>query len=286
LLLSTTDGVAMARANGLLKLFGEVPIKAVSFDITGTLLVHKYPIMETYARCAVETRLCSAPPSAIDFKPAFKQAYKETLLAYPCFGGNVKSDRDWWYLTVRRAVELTGKKVTQRDFDRYFRAVYQHYGSPEGYEILDDTLPLLKFLGEKSVAAGVTTNTPYRTLDTVLPMLGLSKFFNFFSCCQEVGHEKPQAEIFAETFEQIRFQLGPNSELKKSEVLHIGDSLCADYCGAKAFGFTALFLDRSANSKVTTYQDWLDAPSYPGQSQQDISKHTVTTLLQVRSLLH
>ena len=30
----------------------------------------------------------------------------------------------------------------------------------------------------------------------------------------------------------------------------------ADYCGARAFGFQALHLDRSDNARVTVYQDW------------------------------
>jgi FMN phosphatase YigB (HAD superfamily) len=32
-------------------------------------------------------------------------------------------------------------------------------------------------------------------------------------------------------------QVGP---LEKDQILHIGDSLAADYCGAKAFGFQVL----------------------------------------------
>ena len=266
-----------------LRLFGQ-RIKAVSFDVTGTLMVHRFPIMDTYARCAAEARLCSDPPTSSELKPAFRQAYKEILTKYPCFGSKSTSEREWWRKTVLRAVELTGKTgYTDRDFERFFRRVYQHYGGLDGYEVLDDTLPLLDFLKKAGVDnIGVTTNTPLRTIETVLPMMGLSDQMRFFTCCQDVGHEKPAPEIFAESFEQICFESG--QVLDKKEVLHIGDSFAADYCGARAFGFSSLFLDRSNNSRVTVYQDWLEAPPYEGKSDADIRKHTVSSLREVQTL--
>ena len=65
----------------------------------------------------------------------------------------------------------------------------------------------------------------------------------------------------------------------------MGDSLEADYCGARAFGFQALHLDRSDNERVTVYQDWLTAPEYPGKSSDDIRDNTVKDLSEVRSRL-
>ena len=59
----------------------------------------------------------------------------------------------------------------------------------------------------------------------------------------------------------------------------------ADYCGAKAFGFQALNLDRSDNARVTVYQDWLHAPDYPGKSEADIRENTIKDLSEVRALL-
>ena len=86
---------------------------------------------------------------------------------------------------------------------------------------------------------GITTNTPVRTVETVLPMLGLHEYFKWFVCCKDVGVEKPGKEIFDRTFSDAQFW---HPELRRDEVLHIGDSLAADFCGARAAGFQALFL--------------------------------------------
>lgn len=73
----------------------------------------------------------------------------------------------------------------------------------------------------------------------------------WFVCSQDVGVEKPGAGIFQKAFEQAQFWV---PGIKKEEILHIGDSLEADFCGARAFGFQALLLDRSDNPRVTVYQ--------------------------------
>ena len=101
-------------------------------------------------------------------------------------------------------------------------------------------------------------------------------------CSQDVGVEKPGAAIFERAYKEAQFWMGP---LEKDEILHIGDSVEGDYCGAKAFGFQALHLDRSDNARVTVYQDWLQAPDYPGKSERDILENTVKDLSEVRAML-
>lgn len=113
-------------------------------------------------------------------------------------------------------------------------------------------------------------------------MLGLHRQFMWFSCSQDIGYEKPAAEIFDATFEQARFWM---PDLQRSEILHVGDSLECDYCGARAAGFQALLLDRSNNPKVTAYQDWVEGPDYPGKSEDDIRRGTVQSLETVVELL-
>ena len=77
-----------------------------------------------------------------------------------------------------------------------------------------------------------------------------------FTCSHEVGQEKPHPEMFAEAHRQAQFWA---PDIKKEEILHVGDNLAADFCGARAVGFQAVFLDRSQSAiKVTQYQDWLE----------------------------
>jgi REG-2-like HAD superfamily hydrolase len=243
----------------------------------------RYPIMETYAAAAKWAKLPN-PPSVEELKPAFKKAYYKHLTESPCFGhAEGLSSRQWWVRTVKSVLNFCGRDYTDAEFERFFRRVYQHYGSLEGYERLPDAEPFLTWATEEQgLLLGVTTNTPIRTMETVLPMTGHMPFFKFYVCSQDAGCEKPAEGIFQRAYEEAQFWLGP---LERDEILHVGDSLEADYCGARAFGFQALHLDRSGNERVTVYQDWLTAPDYPGKSEEDIRENTVKDLSQVRALL-
>ena len=113
-------------------------------------------------------------------------------------------------------------------------------------------------------------------------MLDIHDHFSWFTCSQEVKNEKPAREIFDAAFKQAKYWI---PDLEKEEVLHIGDSYACDYCGAKRYGFHALFLDRSDNPSVTTYQDWIDAPEYEGKSLEDLQENTTTSLREVVALV-
>ena len=260
-------------------------IKVISFDITGTLLIHKQPIMKTYAEAAVWAKLPN-PPSEDELKPAFKSAYYQGLNEHPSFGYHSKlSAREWWIITVKKALENCGRTYTETEFNRYFRRIYQHYGSTDGYETLPDAVDFLKWTKEKNLfkeSLGICTNTPHRSVETVLPMVGLHEYFNWFVCCHDCGAEKPDKKIF-EAFHQAALFWQPN--LKKEEILHIGDNFSTDYCGARAAGFHALHLDRSKNPRVTNYQDWVKAPDYPGKSTEDIERNTIQDFSQLKQLI-
>ena len=162
-----------------------------------------------------------------------------------------------------------------------FRRVYQHFGSPKGYEVLPDAAIFLEKISD-AYLLGICSNTPNRHSSSVLPMLGIHERFKFYASSQDVGHEKPDSQIFEDAFEQAKFWL---PDLKRDEVLHVGDSLACDFCGARAFGFQALLLDRSGNDKVVAYQDWIQAPDYEGKSAADIENGTVRSLADVVALV-
>jgi putative hydrolase of the HAD superfamily len=69
----------------------------------------------------------------------------------------------------------------------------------------------------------------------------LHDYFKWFVCCRDVGAEKPSKVIFDQAFELAEFW---SPKIQREEILHIGDNFAADFCGARAAGFQALFLGR------------------------------------------
>eukprot|EP01038_Epipyxis_sp_PR26KG_P008585 gene8585-11600_t len=297
-------------------------IQVISLDITGTLLIHSKPIAQTYAACGKQAQL-KYSLNMNDLAIAFKKAYKQMCTDYPCFGARKYSNnisvnnsifhsninsRDWWKQTVKLTLELSdiqivsnnndfkestnNKVLTFDEFELLFLRIYQHYGCPSSYTLLDDAKQFLQFITEMQannnndntniIRLGVVSNSPLRTIDTVLPFLNIHHQFDWFVCCEEVGYEKPSIEIYEEAYRRARLSI-PN--LERNEILHIGDSFAADFCGAKAAGFQALYLDRSDNKSVVQYQDWLNAPHYHNKSDFDLEKYTIKSFVDLIAIL-
>jgi len=269
-------------------------IRAISFDVTGTLLATKEPVVKSYHDAALWAKL-SNPPSQEQLKQGFKVAFRERSIESPCFGAvEGISGRDWWQQTIRRVLQHAYDNdnqinYTEEEFQRYFRRVYQHFGSPAGYRVLEDAQSLISAIEasrSSDLVLGITSNTPIRHMESVLPMLNsFHDNFSWFTCSQEVGYEKPSAPIFDDALAKAKFWL-EDSDLDPESILHIGDSYACDYCGARAYGFQALLLDRSKNPSVTAYQDWLEAPDYPGKSPEEANANTITSLEEVVDILN
>lgn len=163
-------------------------IRALSLDVTGTLLATKEPVVRSYHDAAIWAKI--RIPSESQLKQGFKIGFKERCIESPCFGGvEGISGREWWRTTVSRILHHAKPDVqyTDEEFDRYFRRVYQHFGSPAAYMILEDAEYLLSSLKKDSpsLLMGITSNTPLRHMESVLPMLdSLHDHFLFFTCSQ------------------------------------------------------------------------------------------------------
>ena len=228
--------------------FDASKVKVITLDVTGTLLLHKQAVAQAYAEC-IEWAEIPAPPPLSEVNKAFRDAYKHALQMYPCFGHSTNMPtRDWWKTMAADFLVRCHVTMTKTEFDRFFTRLYQHYGCQRGYEILPDATDLLNWVrklredGKKRYYLGIITNTDCRTIDTVLPMLGLHDHFEFFVCCREIGVEKPDAGIYNEAYLRAQTRI---PGIKREEILHIGDNFTTDFCGARAAGFQAFFLGKN-----------------------------------------
>jgi FMN phosphatase YigB (HAD superfamily) len=189
-------------------------VRVLSLDITGTLLIHKEPIMNTYCNAFVWARFPN-PPCVEELKPAFKAAFYEQSKLAPCYGYPSQSSREWWATLLASALEKSGRKAdlghySPEDFQRAFRRIYQHYGSLAGYELLPDAISFLQWADKAGPGfyqgrIGLCTNTPLRSVETVVPMLGLHNHCSWAVCSQEIGAEKPSPLIYDKFFERASF---------------------------------------------------------------------------------
>lgn len=97
-----------------------------------------------------------------------------------------------------------------------------------------ETIPCLEMLKAKGFRLGVISNANGK-VKVNLADTGADKYFDVVADSGQVGFEKPDPRIFQYVFELAR--------IRPDELLHIGDSMQADVCGAMNAGAQAALFD-------------------------------------------
>ena len=100
---------------------------------------------------------------------------------------------------------------------------------------------LFKEIVEQEKSINVLSNTGFIkgfTLRKLLSYYNLEAYLSFQIYSDETGFSKPNNEMFKLVYEKISLE----KNIKKQEVLHVGDNNDADYEGALKFGFNALLI--------------------------------------------
>jgi putative hydrolase of the HAD superfamily len=226
------------RSSGVAGAAPELAVRAVFFDLVGTLICGRASIGGQYAAHAWACGAADADPRRLD--AAFARAMRAAPpLAFP--GHNVtdiaRLERGWWRAIVQAVVVDGGLAATLTGgvFDTYFERLYEHFGTGGAWRVYPDVVPTLAALRNRGVALGVITNYDTR-VHRVLDELGLSPLLASVTIPADVGAAKPAPAIFARALAA--------AGVPAPDAVYVGDSLDDDYHGARAAGLNAVLLDR------------------------------------------
>jgi putative hydrolase of the HAD superfamily len=208
-----------------------VRIRAIVFDVGGTLIYPADPVGETYARFA---RAHGVKLPAEDTTTAFREAMKSSSPrpkgTIPCDG----NDRAWWKQVVTRSMPENAF-AEPAAFDAFFEEVYLHFAQPEAWGIYPEVLEVLEALRDRSVDLVVLSNWDAR-LHTVLDGSGLGEYLHQRFISAELGWEKPDPAIYRHVAEILR--------LPPTALLSIGDDPRNDVEGPRKAGWQAIQIER------------------------------------------
>ena len=205
-------------------------IRAIVFDVGGTLICPAKPVGETYAEFAYPygVKLLAEATTA-----AFFAAFQGSLprkKGVPTDG----DDRTWWKQVVRRSLP-EGSFAEAKIFDEFFEAVYLHYAKPAAWEVYPEAAEVLEVLRDYDVDLAVLSNWDSR-LHPVLDGHGIGEFLPRRFISTELGWEKPDAAIYRHVAEQLR--LPPGS------LLSVGDHVRNDVDAPRKAGWQGLQIER------------------------------------------
>ncbi len=201
-------------------------IKGVTFDVGGTLIEPWPSVGDVYAEVAAHHGLKTFSPEQLNVR--FKTAWKARK--------SFEYSRQDWADLVDEVFDIPCSDPSSVDF---FSELYERFAEPDAWRVFDDVRPSLDALRSQGIRLAVISNWDER-LRGLLHKLQLDSYFESFAISCEVGFTKPSRVIFRHAAAEM--------DLWPVAILHVGDSFEMDVQGAKAAGFHALQIERSAPS--------------------------------------
>ncbi|NJL82219.1 MAG: HAD-IA family hydrolase [Chloroflexaceae bacterium] len=142
----------------------------------------------------------------------------------------------WWQAIAESTFARLDLSDNFGDFGQFFAGLYAYFATEKPWYVYPDVAPTLQFWREQDIELGIISNFDTR-LYAVLERLHLREFFQSITLSFEVGAAKPDSHIFRAALQK--------HDCLPSQAWHIGDSLKADYQGAKHCGLQAFLIQRS-----------------------------------------
>ncbi|MEI7732382.1 MAG: HAD-IA family hydrolase [Verrucomicrobiota bacterium] len=197
-------------------------VRAVSFDVGGTLIGTSTAVGEIYATVAADFGLKDLDAEWLDRQ--FLEVWKHKV--------DFDYSRANWFELVRRTFGARSADLP----GEFFPAVFHRFGEPDVWRIHPDVLPVLDELAGKGIPMAVVSNWDDR-LRPLLKRLGLAGYFETIIPSSEVAFHKPSPVVFEEVVRKLR--------IPPEQILHIGDHYIEDVEGARGAGLQAVQLVRN-----------------------------------------
>jgi putative hydrolase of the HAD superfamily len=209
--------------------------QVIFLDAAGTLFDVRGSVGEVYGKFASSWGITV---SNKDLNTAFFQSFASASpMAFP--GRELAKipqlEFEWWQAVAAKAFQIAGVFNQFSDFPKFFVELYAHFATAEPWFVYPDVFPALNKWQQQGIELAVVSNFDSR-IYAVLKALNLAEYFTSVTISTEVGAAKPQSQIFTAALQK--------HNCIAENVWHIGDSFKADYCGAKAAGLKAIWLNR------------------------------------------
>jgi putative hydrolase of the HAD superfamily len=209
--------------------------KVIFLDAAGTLFDVRGSVGEVYGQLAQNF---GVTVNSEELNAAFFQSFADSSsMTFPGIepAKIPQLEFEWWQTVSAKAFQIAGVYQQFSDFPKFFAELYAHFATAEPWFVYPDVLPALNRWQEQGIELAVVSNFDSR-LYAVLKALNLAEYFTSVTISTEVGAAKPESQIFTTALQK--------HNCIAENVLHIGDSFKADYCGAINAGLNAIWLNR------------------------------------------
>jgi HAD superfamily hydrolase (TIGR01549 family) len=148
---------------------------------------------------------------------------------------------EFWRLYDGLVMDRLGLRDRRQELTE---AIEKTFGDPSNVQLYPETRAVLEDLRSRGYRLGLISNYTDELLK-ILQYHELDRLLDSVTYSQEVGAEKPAAEVFAKALQRAR--------CAPSDALHVGDSIRADVEGARRSGLQAIWLNREPEARSVDY---------------------------------
>ncbi len=177
-----------------------IKIKAVLFDLVGTLIYVRDSVGTVYSNVAREFGFNTDP-----FK--LNKAFQIALhLKSPPTGGE-SEEKKWWGHVVYETFQRAGYNLTDK-FNSVFESIFKEFTRKNSWAIYSDVIPVLEKLSTQTIdnnflKIGLISNFDSR-LEIILKDLDLYKYFHVLNYSGKTGFSKPHPKIFQTSLDTLK----------------------------------------------------------------------------------
>lgn len=209
-------------------------IRAIFFDLDGTLRLHLPPSGEVFADYARQQGLSISGEDRLRAARWEHYYWASSPELYADQGRFDRDNRDFWCnYSLRRLIALGAKKELAEEFSPQICEYMTTSFHPEAF-VPQELRQVLPSLRDQGFALGVVSNRDLPYVEE-LEKLDLSQYFDFSLAAGEVQSWKPDAGIFAHALKCVK--------VTAAETIYIGDNYYADVIGARNAGLHPILYD-------------------------------------------
>jgi REG-2-like HAD superfamily hydrolase len=228
-------------------------LKALTFDVTNTLIKARCSIGHQYADAASAHGI-AANPAALErvFEPTMAQKKHEQ----PDYGmHDGVTSREWWADVVKRVFINAGHNdASPAALVKVSDTLWEHFQEePEdAWEVMPNVHEGLEALRAQGLRLGIVSNFD-ATLEATLRAHSLHAYFDFAVTSEQLGVSKPKPGIFEKALGDFE-----GGRLEPTAVGHVGDEIKNDYVGPRNLRMHAFLVDNDGLTSNALMQRIVD----------------------------
>lgn len=140
------------------------------------------------------------------------------------------------YYFILNSLDVALEKIDKEKLQEFYLETEQLFLENKPELIYKDIKEQFESIKKEHITMSILSNTGFikgQTLRKILRHYEIEEYFSFQIYSDECHFSKPNNSIFERVFSEVN----KDKKILKSEILHVGDNIIADYRGAKKFGF-------------------------------------------------